>query len=217
MAPECWHHYQEAGIIPPVEEPMMRGTTQPMPTVQRQTTNSSPVEKQPSYYMTHWALLNQALAIVEERTDGRAGVIQRFATFLIVGGIAALVNLTIFQLGLLLLAPLKIATLSPNMNAWLQNLAAYIVAAEISIIANFVLNDPITFSHLPGHDRPWLERCLRFHVTCILGVIVTFAIENVMHFVVGVPALFAEATGIIIALFFNFTVHHLFTYRHTAR
>jgi putative flippase GtrA len=188
---------------------MMRGSTQPMPTVRNNQTSGLAPIKQPSYYLTRWALLNRALAEVEERTNGRAGVIQRFSTFLIVGGIAALVNLTVFAIGLRLLA-----ALSPSMNAYLQNLLAYLAAAEISILANFVLNDPITFSHLPGHDRPWLVRCLRFHVTTILGVLITFAVENVAHFAVGIPALFAEATGIIIALFFNFTVHHLFTYRH---
>ncbi len=194
----------------------MRGTTQPMPTVHEGMADSPLTAKQPSYYTTPWAPVNQLLAIVEERSHGRAGVIQRFATFIVVGGIAALVNLVVFELGLLVIAPLKIGTLSPSANAWVQNLLAYAVAAEISIVANFVLNDPITFSHLPGHqDRPWWVRCLRFHATCIVGVLVTFAIENFMHFVVGVPALFGEATGIIVALFFNFTVHHLFTYRHT--
>jgi putative flippase GtrA len=188
---------------------MMRGSTQPMPTVRNNQTSGLAPVKQPSYYMTRWAPLNRALAEVEERTNGRAGLIQRFSTFLIVGGIAALVNLTVFAIGLRLLA-----ALSPSMNAYLQNLLAYLAAAETSILANFVLNDPITFSRLPGHDRPWLVRCLRFHVTTILGVLITFAVENVAHFAVGIPALFAEATGIIIALFFNFTVHHLFTYRH---
>src|SRR5215469_11137036 len=188
----------------------MRGTTQPMPTVSKDTVNSSLAANKPSYYTTRWPMLNQVLATVDERSNGRAGVIQRFATFLIVGGIAALVNLTVFAIGLRLLT-----ALSPNMNAYLQNLLAYLAAAEVSILANFVLNDPITFSHLPGHDRPWLVRCLRFHVTTILGVLITFAVENVAHFAIGIPAIFAEATGIIIALFFNFTVHHLFTYRHS--
>jgi putative flippase GtrA len=193
-----------------MEKATMRGTTQPMPAASKDMVNRSPAAKKPSYYTTRWLMLNQVLATVDEKSNGRAGVIQRFATFLIVGGIAALVNLAVFAIGLRLLT-----ALSPTMNAYLQNLLAYVAAAEISIIANFVLNDPITFSHLPGHDRPWLVRCLRFHVTTILGVLITFAVENVVHFVVGVPALFAEATGIIIALFFNFTVHHLFTYRHT--
>jgi putative flippase GtrA len=193
-----------------MEMPTMRGTTQPMPAASKDPVNSASSAKKPSYYTTPWPMLNQVLATVDEKSNGRAGVIQRFATFLIVGGIAALVNLAVFAIGLRLLT-----ALSPRMNAYLQNLLAYVVASEISILANFVLNDPITFSHLPGHDRPWLVRFLRFHVTCILGVTVTFTVENVMHFIVGAPALYAEATGIIIALFFNFTVHHLFTYRHT--
>jgi putative flippase GtrA len=193
-----------------MEMPMMRGTTQPMPAASKDTVDGPLAAKQPSYYTTRWPLVNKVLATVDEKSNGRAGVIQRFATFLVVGGIAALVNLAVFQLSLILLS-----ALAPSMIAWLQNLLAFAAAAEISILANFVLNDPITFSHLPGHNRPWLVRCLRFHVTTILGVTVTFAVENVMHFIVGVPALYAEATGIIIALFFNFTVHHLFTYRHT--
>ncbi|PWT78292.1 MAG: hypothetical protein C5B60_01395 [Chloroflexi bacterium] len=193
-----------------MEMPTMRGTTQPMPTMGRDPVNNRLPASKPSYYTTRWPQLNQVLAIVDERSNGRAGVIQRFTTFLFVGGIAALVNLAVFAIGLRLLA-----ALSPSMNAYLQNLLAYLAAAEISILANFVLNDPITFSHLPGHNRPWLVRCLRFHVTTILGVLITFAVENVAHFALGIPALFAEATGIIIALFFNFTVHHLFTYRHT--
>jgi putative flippase GtrA len=193
-----------------MEMPTMRGTTQPMPTAHRKPVNGPPAARKPSYYTTRWPQVNQVLAIVDERSNGRAGVIQRFTTFLFVGGIAALVNLAVFAIGLRLLA-----ALSPSMNAYLQNLLAYLAAAEISILANFVLNDPITFSHLPGHDRPWLVRCLRFHVTTILGVLITFAVENVAHFTLGIPAIFAEATGIIIALFFNFTVHHLFTYRHT--
>ncbi len=195
----------------------MRGTTEPIQSASSPAINSPLVAKRPSYYPVPWAPVNQLLAVVEERTNGRAGLIQRFATFLFVGGIAALVNLIIFQCGLVILAPVKIASLSSATNAWLQNLVAYAFAAEISILANFALNDPITFSRLPGHhDRTWTARCLRFHVTCIVGVLVTFGIENVLHFKLGIPALFAEAVGIIIALFFNFTVHHLFTYRHAS-
>ncbi len=188
----------------------MRGTTQPMPTTPKPSPNSSLAAKQPSYYSTPWAPLNNLLAIVDERSNGRAGLIQRFATFLMVGGFAAVVNLAVFELGLQVLA-------RTTANAFVQNLLAYLVAMEISILANFFLNDPITFSRLPGHhDRPWLVRCLRFHMTCIVGVVVTYTIESVLHFSLGVPALLGEAVGIIVALFFNFTVHHLFTYRHAA-
>jgi putative flippase GtrA len=184
---------------------MMRGSTQPMPTVESSRTDGLAPVQQPSYYMTHWALVNRALSIVEERTHGRAGLIQRFSTFLMVGGFAAVVQLTLFKIGLLI--PLSV---SPQ----LHNVLAYLVAAEISIFANFIPNDRITFSHLPGHDRSWWARCLRFHVTCIAGVTITFLIEITLHFRLGIDALIADAIGIIISLFFNFTAHHLFTYRH---
>jgi putative flippase GtrA len=184
---------------------MMRGTTQPMPSLRNDQTDGLAPVQQPSYYMTRWALLNRTLSIVEERTHGRAGLIQRFSTFLMVGGFAAVVQLTLFQIGLLI--PLSV---SPQ----LHNTLAYLVAAEISIFANFIPNDRITFSHLPGHDRSWLARCLRFHITCIAGVTLTFIIEVTLHFRVGLAAIVADAIGIIISLFFNFTVHHLFTYRH---
>ncbi len=188
---------------------MMRGTTQPMPAVQQDQMTGQPADAhthaQPSYYLTRWPFVNKILAIVEARTNGRAGVIQRFSTFLIIGGFAAVVNLIVFQLGLLV--PLKI-------DDKLHNILAYLVAAEISIIANFIPNDAITFSHLPGHERPWLARCLRFHLTNIMGVTLTFLIEFTVHYRLGIIPLFSEAIAIIIVLFFNFTVHHLFTYRH---
>ncbi|HUY79753.1 MAG TPA: GtrA family protein, partial [Ktedonobacterales bacterium] len=56
--------------------------------------------------------------------------------------------------------------------------------------------------------------CLRFHITTIGGVIITFVIEFALTSLTPVPALLAEAIAIIIALVYNFTVHHLFTYGH---
>lgn len=193
----------------PLIEPMMtRGTTQPMPAVQRPVTRSPehlPAGGEPSYYLTRWDLVNRVLAITEEKTGGKAGVLQRLFTYLMVGGFAALVNLVVF--GIMLGLPLPL-------NDQVHNIVAYCVAAEISILANFIPNDRITFSHLPGHSRSWYVRCLRFHMTCIAGTILTFIIEYVVHYRFNVLALLAEAIAIIIVLFFNFTVHHVFTYAH---
>lgn len=192
-------------------EPMMtRGTTQPMPVVQRpapRMPEQLPVGGEPSYYLTRWELVNRILAITEEKTGGKAGVLQRLFTYLMVGGFAALVNLAVF--GVMLGLPLPL-------NDQVHNIVAYCVAAEISILANFIPNDRITFSHLPGHSRSWYVRCLRFHMTCIAGTILTFIIEYVLHYQFHVLALLAEAIAIIIVLFFNFTVHHVFTYAHKA-
>ena len=195
---------------PLIEPVMTRGATQPMPAVQRPEPEMPPLASAsgtPSYYLTRWDLVNRILAITEEKTGGKAGVLQRLFTYLMVGGFAALVNLTIF--GLMLRAALPLSD-------QVHNIVAYCIAAECSIIANFIPNDRITFSHLPGHSRTWYARCLRFHMTTIMGTILTFIIEYVLTYRFGFLALLSEAIAIIIVLFFNFTAHHLFTYSHKA-
>lgn len=67
--------------------------------------NSSELEMQtsavccrPSYIPTSWTIVNRALDIVDKVTNGRADWVQRFFSYSFIGGIAALVNLTIFSL-----------------------------------------------------------------------------------------------------------------------
>lgn len=188
---------------------MSRGVTQPLVVLPRYPDGEPEVVMEPSspsYYLTRWPLVNRVLAVTEQVTHGKAGLIQRAFTYLLVGGFAACVNLTVFTI------VLALPIVASNDQA--HNLVAYLVAAEISILANFIPNDRITFSHLPGHSRSWYARCLRFHTTTIAGTIITFVIEEITHYGFHVPGLFAEATGIIIALSFNFTMHHVFTYGH---
>lgn len=196
----------------PMEPRSPRGTTQPMTIVRPPERAPEPlvrpaVSAEPSYYLTRWELVNRILAITEEKTNGKAGVLQRLFTYLMVGGFAAVVNLVVF--GVMLNASLPL-------NDQAHNIVAYCVAAELSILANFIPNDRLTFSHLPGHSRSWYARCLRFHATCFAGTILTFIIEYVLHYKFGLLALIGEAIAIVIVLFFNFTVHHLFTYAHKA-
>lgn len=198
----------EGGQVEAPEPAMPRGTTQPILTIPRYPAGEPHVISlavAPSYYLTRWPVVNRALALVEEWTHGKAGLLQRVFTYLLVGGFAACVNLVVF--GIMLRLPI----LASNDQA--HNLVAYLAAAEISILANFIPNDRITFSRLPGHSRTWYARCLRFHTTCVAGTIITYVIEEITHYGFHVPGLLAEATGIIIALFFNFTMHHVFTYR----
>jgi putative flippase GtrA len=90
---------------------------------------------------------------------------------------------------------------------------AFAIATEISILANFIPNDYLTFRHLPGHKRTWLARCARFHMTCVAGVALTLGISSGL-FLLSVPAWLAQAIALILVTAFNFTAHHLFTYRH---
>ncbi len=159
-----------------------------------------------SYQPYPWSILNSILDIVDEKVPGRAGQLQRVVSYLFFGGTAAVVNLLVFAIMLRLLPDA-----STNI---IQNTIAYVFAAELSIMANFIPNDRFTFSSLPGAKRPWLQRCMRFHATCIVGTILTLLIESTLKFRFDVPALIAEAIAIIIVLIYNFTFHHLFTYRH---
>ncbi len=159
-----------------------------------------------SYYDTRWPLLNQALANTERLTGGRAGVIQRLFSYLLIGGTAALVNLGAFAV-FERFGSLKVLSL--------YSAVAYVVAYELSILANFIPNDYFTFRFLEGHNRSWLARCLRFHLTSLSGVLVTFALSWVFFHPMGLPLLVAQAIALILAVFYNFTVHHIFTYART--
>ncbi len=160
-----------------------------------------------SYYDTRWPLVNRALALTEQVTHGKAGVIQRAFTYLIIGGTAAVVNLGILAIFWHFGSPTVLWYL----------ILANVVAYELSIMANFIPNDYFTFRRLDGHNRSWLARCLRFHITSLSGVAVTSILFTLFFHLMGQQAhlaLVAQAIAIIIATFYNFTVHHLFTYRH---
>lgn len=169
-----------------------------------------PAALTPSYQPYPWSLLNQVLDLVDAKTNGRAGQIQRVISYLFFGGVAALVNLGIFWI----MFHFVLASLQAD---WLRNTLSYIVAAELSIIANFIPNDRFTFNTLPGAKRPWMQRCIRFHMTCIVGSTLTFLIEtglfSLSAFMHKEPVI-AEAIATLIVLIYNFTFHHLFTYRH---
>ncbi len=155
-----------------------------------------------SYYDTRWPQVNQALAITDRLTGGRAGALQRLFTYVLIGGTAALVNLgvlAIFQ---------REGSFKVLWYLILANIAAY----ELSILANFIPNDYFTFRFLPGHQRSWLARCLRFHVTSLSGVLVTSALFFIFYHWFGLAVLIAQAIALILAVFYNFTVHHVFTY-----
>jgi len=167
----------------------------------------------PSYQPTRWALVNRALDATDALTGGRAEWAQRFVTYGLIGGSAALVNLAIFA-AVYYRAPLPFrdAIAWQHFAHWL---VAFAVAAELSIFANFIPNDYFTFRHLPGHRRSWLARAARFNLTCLAGTLLTLALSGALHFV-GVNALLGQATAIALVFLFNFAFHHIFTYRHVA-
>src|SRR5579859_2637051 len=163
----------------------------------------------PSYTLTGVALVDGLLHTADRLTGGKAGLLQRIVSYLIVGGFAAVVNLVC-----LYLFDSKIPLPVPANARWW---VAQVIATEVSILANFIPNDRFTFSKLPGHARSWWARCARFHSTTIVGALLTIAISSGLHYGLHFVALVAQAIAILIALIFNFTLHHLWTYRYLAQ
>jgi len=209
-----------------------RGDTQPMPTAaarRSRDTQEYPASQSGarfagvptrtvSYQPTRWLPVNGVLDRVETISHGRAGLIQRLFTYLIIGGTAALVNLGVLKLMFVLGDKLYHLPANDSNDLSLHYLPyfllANVVAYELSILANFVPNDYVTFRHMPGHSRSWAARCLRFHITSVSGVLVTLIISGILHYGLKLDALIAQAIALILAVFYNFTVHHVFTYAH---
>lgn len=136
-------------------------------------------------------------------TRGHAAEIVRLVSFLIMGGLGALVNLGfvwIFS---------RYTTLPYDV---------YIVlATEISLICNFLLNDRFTFHSLIDSQRPFWLRCARFHGPSALGFVLTLVISYIAHHFGHLPPVSAQAVAILIVTMVNFVMHRLWTYRAVAR
>lgn len=163
----------------------------------------------PTYRPTRWALVNRALDTVDALTRGRAEWVQRLVSYLAIGGTAALINIAALTIMLNDVLPPSHDAFSHRWHFVLASVVAY----EVSIFANFIPNDYFTFRFLPGHQRSWWARCLRFHMTAVGGVIVTFLISGTLYEFLKLNATLAQAIALLLAVFFNFTFHHIFTYR----
>jgi dolichol-phosphate mannosyltransferase len=129
----------------------------------------------------------------------------RLFSFLCVGSFAALINVFCFFI--------IYYSIAQKINAFLAYMLAFLIATEISIVANFIPNDRITFRHLPGRFRSWPTRCLRFHLTSMSGTSITLVFSFTLFHLLHVLVFLAQAIALVAATAFNFTFHHLFTYR----
>lgn len=198
-----------SSVLVDLQEPVPSPAASQAPLASSPEAVATPTSPARSYQPYAWPLLNRLLDIIDLKTNGRAGWLQRFISYLFFGGLAALVNLLVFYLMYYhILAPLVVH------HPKLSNILSYIAAAELSIIANFIPNDRFTFNTLPGAHRPWLQRCLRFHMTTAVGSLLTFLIELGLSSFTPIQPIFAEAIATLIVLIYNFSFHHIFTYRH---
>ncbi len=130
----------------------------------------------------------------------------RLISFLLVGGFGAVVNLACFSS---IYYPM-----ARSLNGLLAYAIAFVMATEVSILVNFILNDHITFRRLHDQHRSWRVRCIRFHITSIGGTLVTLGISFSLLHLLHVPAPLAQSAALVVATTFNFVLHHVYTYRH---
>lgn len=123
---------------------------------------------------------------------------RRFVSFLLMGGVCALLNLSIIGI---LTALLR----------W-PYLPSALIATETSVFVGFLLNDHITFRDLAGRRRSWLRRCLGFHGAAVAGQLLTFSLAagliTILHFI----PFFAQASALGVMAIFNFVAQRYVTY-----
>jgi putative flippase GtrA len=148
------------------------------------------------------ALAEHSLPTLFKRMESHAPVIRRIVSFLCIGGLGAVLNLLCFSVLYHTLLGLSI-----NLGAYF---IAFVVAAELSLCHNFLLNDWMTFRNL--RSRHWTMRCLRFHITSTGGILLTLGISFSLFHFLAVSALVAQGTALVAATLFNLIFHHFFTY-----
>lgn len=144
-------------------------------------------------------------APINEFRNGQRSWLQRLFSFLLIGGFGAIVNIACFFI--MYFYVLK------TTSGFLAYIVSFVVATEISILANFIPNDRITFYHLPGRKRPWWARYLRFHMTSMGGIGLTLGVSSSLFHLLHIIVILAQAIALVSATGFNFIFHHIFTYR----
>lgn len=101
---------------------------------------------------------------------------QRAFIYLLIGGCSMMVNILVFSI-------VYYRVSWPVDQQWY-----YVVASEVSILANFFPHDAITFRRLHGHSRPRFARCACFHLTYLPGTLFQLCLSFSLH-LLGSPAL----------------------------
>ncbi len=142
----------------------------------------------------------------------------RLLKFALVGGSGVVVNLGIFHLTLLLLAPVPF-------DAW-RNAIAYTLGIVVSIFTNFLLNDTWTWGdRAKGHHvRALFARLGRYYLTCALSGAVQLGVSFGSFYlwfqhhpllIIGrdVGPSLAALAGILAGIAINLPVSHYWTFK----
>ncbi len=85
----------------------------------------------------------------------------------------------------------------------LNHLAAAVVATEVAILSNFLLNDRWTFRGV-GPARPWHEWALAYNSVALVGLLVSVSVLAGLTYVGGLHYLVANLVAIGAATAWNF-------------
>ena len=86
------------------------------------------------------------------------------------------------------------------------------VAAEITVLFNFMLHSVLTFSSIVM-DRPFLHRLYSYHAVATGGILFAMAVLAVLHSAQGVPYLLANLVAISCASAWNYLMSTTWVWR----
>ncbi len=142
---------------------------------------------------------------LDTKTNGRGADVIALLSFLVIGGSAAVLNLSIV---------LGFDIYNQRLHHNIPYPLFVALATEISIIYNFFLNDRFTFKSLIDGRRTWLQRMLRFHGPAMVGFVLTLILSTWFHVLLaGKPAIVPQSCALVIVTAVNFTMHRFWTYR----
>lgn len=93
-----------------------------------------------------------------------------------------------------------------------NSLLAGAISIEISVVANFVINDFWTFRDSRSSDG-FFARMLKFHVTRVVSIAVNYGIYTVLVVVFGVNHLVAYFLATVVAFSINFLTSVIWVWR----
>ncbi|MEM0482804.1 MAG: GtrA family protein [Nitrososphaerota archaeon] len=100
-------------------------------------------------------------------------------------------------------------------DVWRVNsLVAGAASIEISVVANFIINDAWTFKENRSSDG-FFARMLKFHITRVASIAVNFGIYSILVALIGVNHLVAYFVATFVAFSINFLTSIIWVWRGT--
>ena len=85
-----------------------------------------------------------------------------------------------------------------------------IIAAEVALLNNFIWNDRWTFRDLSREERglrAWFRRLGRFHLVCLVGIVINVVVLNVLFNMFGMNRYVANLIAIGVVTAWNFVLN----------